>query len=269
MPRVGFKYYATDALTLRGGIGRFSGGTPNVWFNGPFTKDGITLVQAPESAINSYFAALEGPVDIFNVPQEIQDAMVRGTGSLDYTDPDFVLPSDWRLQIAADYEFANGMVWTNELLVARTKDDVVWYNTAVTPLDENGNLNYAADGIRLIQSSIYEGDLAENFDIMMTNSDEDGKRRIFTSSLSKSWDNGLTVTTSYTNQDIEDLQAGSSSRNQSNYQYNVGINRNEMLAARGHYEQEHIFKFTVNYTTELFAGYDTKINLKYKLILVS
>ena len=264
MPRVSFKYYATDALTVRGGVGRFSGGVPNVWFNGPFTKDGITLVQAPESVINSYFAGLEGPVDIFNIPQEIQDAMVRGTGSLDYTDPDFVLPSDWRIQIAADYVFENGIAWTNELMLAKTKDDVVWYNTAIQPLDENGSLNYAADGIRLIQTSIYEGDLAQNYDIMMTNSDEDGSRTIFTSALTKGFDNGLTLTASYTNQDIEDLQAGSSSRNQSNYQYFVGVNRNEMRPGRGHYEQEHVFKFTVNYTTELFEGYDTKINLYFE-----
>ena len=264
MPRVSFKWYAGDQLTVRGGLGRFSGGVPNVWFNGPFTKDGITLVQAPESVINSYFANSTDPVDIFTIPQEIQDAMQRGTGSLDYTDPDFTLPYDWRIQLAADYEFEDGYVWSNEVLYVKTKNDVVWYNTALNPLDENGNLNYAADGERLIQTSIYEGDLAQNYDIMMTNSDESGKRFIFTTSLNKIWDNGFSLSTSYTNQQVEDLQAGSSSRNQSNYQYNVGVNRNEMRAARGHYESEHMFKISLGYETQLFEGYDTRVNLYFE-----
>jgi hypothetical protein len=264
MPRVSFEWFAADNLTVRGGIGRFSGGVPNVWFNGPFTKDGITLVGAPESVINDYIAKTTEPLDIFNVPQDIQDAMERCTGCLDYTDPNFTLPSDWRFQLAVDYTFDGGYAWTNELMYAKTQNDVVWYNTAISPWGENGSMNYAADGVRLIQASIYEGDLAENHDIMMTNSDEDGKRLIFTTALSKAWDNGLYISTSYTNQDIQDVQAGSSSRNQSNYQYNVGVNRNEMRAARGHYEQEHIFKFSINYTAEFFEGYDTKINLFFE-----
>jgi outer membrane receptor for ferrienterochelin and colicin len=264
MPRVGFKWFLDEQMTVRGGIGRFYGGTPNVWFNGPFTKDGITLVQAPESVINDYFATTDQPVDLFEIPQEIRDAMQRGTGSLDYTDPNFTLPSDWRAQIAIDYEFENGYTWSNEFLYVKTKDDVVWYNTALTPLDENGSINYAADGIRIIQSSIYEGDLAQNYDIMMTNSDEGGKRAVFTTALTKFWDNGASLRTSYTNQSIVDLQAGSSSRNQSNYQYNVGVNRNEMRPARGHYEQEHVFKLTLGYETQFFEGYNTNISLYFE-----
>jgi len=214
--------------------------------------------------VNGYFANSTDPVDIFNIPQAIQDSMTRGAGSVDYTDPDFKLPSDWRVQLAADFVFGDGYSWVNELLYAKTQNEAVWFNTAVSPLDENGSMNYAADGIRLIQSSIYEGDLVENFDIMMTNSDDDGKRIVFTTSLAKVWDSGVSMMTSYTNQNIEDSQAGSSSRNQSNYQYNVGINRNEMMSARGHYEQEHTFKLTLGYKTEFFEGYETNINLFFE-----
>ncbi len=50
LPRIGFKYYATEALTINGGIGRFQGGIPNVWYNNSFQNDGITFVEAPQSA---------------------------------------------------------------------------------------------------------------------------------------------------------------------------------------------------------------------------
>ena len=33
MPRFGFTFEASDALTLRGGVGIFSGGNPNVWLS--------------------------------------------------------------------------------------------------------------------------------------------------------------------------------------------------------------------------------------------
>ncbi len=264
MPRVSFKWFLTDDLTLRGGLGRFAGGIPNVWYNGPFTKDGITLVAAPESVINDYFAGLDTPVDITQIPQPIQDAMQAGAGSTNYTDPNFKLPSDWRLQFAADWTFGDGYSWTNEIMLAKSKDEAVWFDTSITPLDENGSLNYAADGVRLIQRSIYEGDLAQNFDIMMTNSELDGSKVIFTTALSKEWDNGISVSTSYTNQNIEDSQPGSSSRNQSNYKHNVGINRNQEMSTTGHYEQEHSFKVTFGYNTELFEGYNTQVNMFFE-----
>ncbi|MCJ8273788.1 MAG: TonB-dependent receptor, partial [Psychrosphaera sp.] len=264
MPRVSFKWFVADELTLRGGLGRFSGGVPNVWYNGPFTKDGITLVAAPESVINDYFANLDTPVDITSIPQAIQDSMQAGAGSTNYTDPNFKLPSDWRLQLAADWVIGDGYAWTNEIMYAKTQNEAVWFDTSLTPLDENGSLNYAADGVRLIQSSIYDGDKAQNFDIMMTNSDLDGKKLIFTTSLTKEWDNGISVSTSYTNQDIEESQPGSSSRNQSNYKHNIGINRNQVMSTTGHYEQKHTFKLTFGYNTELFEGYNTQINMYFE-----
>ena len=228
--------------------------------------DGITLVSAPESVINDYFANTDDPADFTQVPQPIQDAMQPGSGSTNYTDPNFKLPSDWRVELAVDYTFDIPMVgddfsWTNTILYVQMQDEAVWYNTALVPLDENGSLNYAADGVRLIQSSIYEGDAAENFDIMMTNAEEKGHKRVFTSFLQKSWDNGFNFSFSYTNQDIEENQAGSSSRNQSNYKHLAGVNRNEAFVARGHYETEHSFKMTLGYNTELFEGYETRVNL--------
>lgn len=264
MPRVSFKWFAADDLTIRGGFGKFSGGIPNVWYNNPFTKDGITLVTAPESAVNEYFADLEGPADFTRVPQAIQDSLVQGNGSTNYTDPNFDIPHDWRVQLAADYTFGDGYNWTNEVLYVKTKDEAVWFNTALTPLDEDGNLNFAADGVRLIQSSIYEGDLSENFDIMMTNSDEDGRKVVFTTALSKTFDNGFSFMASYTNQDIEESHVGSSSRAQSNYKHVVGVNRNEVMSTTGHYEQEHTFKITLGYNTQFFEGYDTQINLYWE-----
>ncbi|WP_109341113.1 TonB-dependent receptor [Saliniradius amylolyticus] len=263
MPRVGFRYYASDDITVRGGIGRFYGGVPNVWYNNPFTKDGITLVSAPESVVNDYFANTSAPADFTQVPQTIRDSLMRGAGSTNYTDPNFDLPSDWRAQIGVDYSFdiagiGNNFQLSSELLYMIKKDEPVWLNTAIEPV---GTMT---DGERLIQDSIYEGDLAENFDIMMTNAEEDGKSIIFTAKLAKEWDNGLHFTASYANQNIEENTPGSSSRAQSNYKHYIVKNRNHPFAGRGHYEVEHMFKLNLGYEKEFFSGYETSINLFFE-----
>ena len=261
LPRIGFKYYATEALTINGGIGRFQGGIPNVWYNNSYQNDGITFVAAPQSAINDYYAA--NPADITVVPDEIKNTLVQGAGSTNYVDPNFELPSSIRSQIGFEYDFdsallGNGFKWQAEIAYHIKENEAVWHNTAIRPVGT------AADGDRLIQESIYTGDLQDNFDIAMTNSSEDGRSVVFSTALAKEWDNGLYISTSYAHQDITEAASGSSSRAQSNYQYNITQNRNEDLAHRGSYEVEHSFKINVSYNTEFFAGYATKFNMYFE-----
>lgn len=258
LPRVNVTWLATDDITVRGGVGRFQGGIPNVWYTNPFTNDGITLVSASQNAVNDYYD--NNPVvDITQVPQEIQDSMAKGAGSTNYNDHNYELPSSWRAQLGFDLMFdvpvlGDNFKWTTEFMYHIKENEAVWKNTSI----EQAGL--AADGERVINESIYSGDLEDNFDIMMTNAEEDGRSLILSTALAKAWDNGISMTMSYAHQDVTENQAGSSSRAQSNYKHNVIKNRNQDMVARGHYEVEHSFKMTFNYNTELFAGYQTNFN---------
>ena len=261
LPRVGFKYYATENLTISGGIGRFQGGIPNVWYNNSYQKDGITLVDAPASVIDDYYA--NNPADITQVPGVIQDSLVKGAGSTNYIDPNFKLPSSIRTQVGFEYDFdsellGNGFKWQAEIAYHKKENEAVWHNTAIRPVGT------AADGERLIQESIYSGNLQDNFDIAMTNASEDGRSIILSTAIAKEWDNGLYISTSYAHQDITEASSGSSSQAQSNYQHSVTKNRNEDLAQRGAYEVEHSFKINLSYRTEFFAGYNTKFDVYFE-----
>ncbi|ALO35186.1 hypothetical protein CMT41_10980 [Colwellia sp. MT41] len=262
LPRVNLTWFATDDLTVRAGVGRFQGGIPNVWYNNPFQNDGITLVSAPDSAITDYYD--NNPVvDITQVPQAIQDAMTKGAGSTNYTDPNFELPSSWRTQLGFDLMFdvpmlGNNFKWTSEVMYHIKENEAVWKNTAIR------SVGLAADGERVINESIYSGDLEDNFDIMMTNAENNGRSIILSTALAKEWDNGIGITMSYAHQDVTENQAGSSSRAQSNYKHNVIKNRNEDMVARGHYEVEHSFKMTFSYNTEFFSGYQTRFNAYFE-----
>lgn len=262
LPRFSFKYYTDSSLVVRGGLGRFYGGVPNVWYTNPFTKDGVTLVQAPASVIADYYE--NNTVSGFDsVPEEIQDSMAQGNGSTNYTDPNFELPSDWRAQLALDYELdipylGDMFNATTSLMYKRIEDQPVWYNTAI---QEAGR---AADGERIIYESRYEGDRAQNYDIMLTNAPEDGRAFIFSQSLAKQWENGLSFTASYTYQDVEDNGAGSSSQAASNYKHYVAKSRNQAFTATGNFETEHSLKITLGYKKEFFADYETRFNLYYE-----
>lgn len=261
LPRVGFKYYATEALTINGGVGRFQGGIPNVWYNNSFQKDGLTFVDAPQSVIDGYYA--NNNVDFTQVPDEIKGSLVQGAGSTNYIDPNFKLPSSIRAQVGFDYEFdseflGNGFKWQAEIAYHKKENEAVWHNTAIKPVGTT------ADGDRIIYEGIYEGDLKDNFDIAMTNSAEDGRSVIFSTALAKEWDNGLYISTSYAHQDITEASGGSSSQAQSNYKHTITQSRNVDLAQRGAYEVEHSFKVNVSYNTELFSGYQTKFNMYFE-----
>lgn len=264
LPRVNIEWRASDDLTVSAGVGRFQGGIPNVWYNNPFQNDGLTYVAAPESAIDKYYVEDNNSVDSFAVvPEEIQNSLVQGAGSTNYTDPNFKLPSSWRARLATDYNFSvagfvDNVNWSTEFMYHVKENEAVWTNTAMV---ESG---LAADGERVIYESRYSGDLANNYDIQMTNAKDDGRSIIISTALNKRWDNGLSVNMSYAYQDVTENQAGSSSTAKSSYSYNVIKNRNQDFVARGHYEVEHSLKINISYETQLFEGYNTNFDLFFE-----
>jgi outer membrane receptor for ferrienterochelin and colicin len=262
LPRINMEWVFSEDLTLSAGIGRFQGGIPNVWYNNPFQNDGITLVAASGNAIDDYYEDTLVDPD-FSVPSEIISSLNKGAGNTNYTDPDFKLPSSWRSRIAADYTFdiaglGDNFSWSTELMYHVKENEAVWTNTALV------NPTTAADGERIINESRYTGDLKDNFDIQMTNAEDNGRTIILSTALAKRWDNGLSMTMSYAHQDVEENHAGSSSRAQSNYKHNVVKSRNTDFVARGNYEVEHNLKINLGYETEFFAGYKTNINLFFE-----
>jgi hypothetical protein len=99
---------------------------------------------------------------------------------------------------------------------------------------------------------------------MLTNSGKDGRSIILSTILSKKWDSGVTMTTSYSNQDITDAHTSTSSTASSNYGFNTAINRNEAIVGRSAFETEHRFVLNLGYEHEFFQGYATNINMFFE-----
>ena len=262
LPRFSFNWDLNDTMTLRGGVGRYSGGKPNVWTANSFTNDGITLVSAPTSVTNAVIADPDN-VNFTDVPQAVRDAMTPGSGSTNYIDPDYELESDWRFQLGWDQELTipwvgDGFLWSTEFNYSKKENSSFWVDTSRV---EAGR---TADGERIIYESIYTGDLASNYDLMLTNADDDGRSIIWTTNLQKDWQNGFSLFMAYTNQDITEANPGTSSTASSNYQYNVALNRNEELVGTGYYEVEHRFLINLGYAANWFGDNETRFNLFYE-----
>ncbi|RVU32031.1 TonB-dependent receptor [Rheinheimera riviphila] len=255
LPRAGFKYIATDDLTLRGGVGRFSGGQPTVWISNSYSNVGIGTGDRSLSNLTG--------VKITEVPQALKNAVAGVTtgGNTNLVDPNFELPSDWRFQLAADYVFSLPVIgddinWTTELMYVRKQDSAQWRDVSILDSEQVAT---TPDGLR----KIYR-DTDGVVDIMLTNAEDDGRSKIFSTMLSKNWESGFNVTTSYTNQDITEGAPATSSTAGSNYGNNPVINRNESIVGRSTFETEHRFVVNFGYETELFSGYATNVNLWFE-----
>ncbi|MEY8252602.1 MAG: TonB-dependent receptor, partial [Colwellia sp.] len=262
LPRVSFNWQLSDDLTLRGGLGRFSGGMPLIWISNAYLNDGVTNVSAPQTAVDTTIADPDN-VMFDQVPLSLQSSLVPGNGSVSTVASDFEIPSDWRYQLAADVLFdisilgdaGENFAWTTEFIYVDRQDAARWHEQSRVKIAE------AVDG-----RTIW-GDLAgrEGFrDIQLTNSSDGGQSTIITTALNKTWHSGLSVNVSYTNQDITEANAGTGTHAYSNYYSDIVINRNEPLVGRAYYEIEHRLVVNLAYQHEFFAGYNTAFNLFFE-----
>lgn len=260
LPRIGFRWYVDDSVTLRGGMGIYTGGQPNVWVTNSYTNNGMTFVQTPLSVRNS-IVTNPSLVDFNKVPDAAKNSLKAG-GFTNYIDPNFKLPTDNRFQLAIDYNFdlpviGDDITATLDTTYIQSKNTASWLDTS-RQFSSN-----ASDG-RIIYKSRYSNDLRDNYDIIMTNLDETLSSRIISASLAKSWESGVRLTTSYTNQDTEEANSGTSSRAVSNFGNNVVINRNEPLVGASTNQIEHRFVVNLGYNVDFFDGYETKFNLFFE-----
>ena len=261
MPRLGVTYdLAGSNTTLRGGVGLFSGGNPNVWISNSFSNDGVTIVVPDNSGVidptcagvMSSAAALSN-VDAFNVAQEVQNCMFQGAGDVEFTDPGFDIPSSWRLNLAVDHEFdflGGGWLFTAEMVLSEVGKAAEWRDLARTEIG-----TAAADG-----RPIY--DVPPVYDVMLTNT-SDGFSRTYSLSLAKNWATRAGVfdaTIHYTYMDAEDVNPSQSSTVSSNFGRPATFDRNGRTLRPSDFLVEHRFNGTIDWQKDLFGDNVTRVS---------
>ncbi|EJI85285.1 OmpA family Oar-like outer membrane protein [Alishewanella aestuarii B11] len=268
LPRFGIKWDATDDLTLRGGFGRFSGGQPTVWVSNSYSNPGVgigNLEIDPANNVNAALANALENISISEIPTVALDRVSNSTtfAGTNLVDPNFKLPSDWRFLVAADYRldipyFGDNVMWTTEFTYKKPKDSAFWVDASMLGKESGTTL----DGGRFLYTLNQVG--GRTTDIMLTNSDKEGRSKIFSTMLSKNWSNGLSMTTSYTHQDITDAHTSTSATAGSNYGFNTSINRNFADVGTSTFETKHRLVLNLGYEHEFFAGYKTNFNMFFE-----
>ena len=280
-PRLGFNWKVSDRLQLRGSAGLFGGGSPNVWIsnsysnpgptlgriqvrradNGTFTISGLTGLSAGQ--VQTLGAAtLNNVSGGTGVPQALIDA-IRTTGTANSPtnalDPNFNVPSQWRVSGSLDYNANLGPLGDDwrlgvDMIWSRAKDALDWTDLRSVA---TGTL---PDGRTRYQVLPGQG-TTTNTDILLYNVDKGHSWNIVTR-FNKRWDNGLRLQGSYTFQRARDFNPGTSSVAFSNYTNSAaGIDPNSSAYGISNYQRDNAFRLVAGYDTNLFGENNTRFEL--------
>ncbi len=280
-PRLGLNWKVSDRLQLRGSAGLFGGGSPNVWISNSYSNPGPTLgrIQVRRAndgtfTISGLSGLSDGQVQSLGaatlnnvsggtgVPQALIDA-VRTTGTAasptNALDPNFNVPSQWRVSGSLDYNANLGPLGDDwrlgvDVIWSRAKDALDWTDLRSVA---TGTL---PDGRTRYQVLPGQG-TTTNTDILLYNVDKGHSWNIVTR-FNKRWDNGLRLQGSYTFQRARDFNPGTSSVAFSNYSNSAaGIDPNSSAYGISNYQRDNAFRLVAGYDTNLFGENNTRFEL--------
>ena len=256
LPRFGFTYLLNEDVTVRGSIGRYAGGNPNVWISNSYSNDGVSKQGFGRRNFEAPSTILSSPT-----AEAIAAIEAGGDGSVsNFIDPDFDIPSQWTYMLNSDVTLdipylGDGFAWTTTAIYTQKEDSAEWINAAL--LQEGDVVGSTLSG----ELPFYD---TRELEIMLTNADRDGRSVILSTGIAKEWDNGISFDMSYTNQDITEGNPGGSSTARSNYRFGHFLDHQETQIGTSPYETEHRFVLNLGYKTEFFEGYATRFNLFFE-----
>jgi hypothetical protein len=253
MPRVGVSYVPIDQLNLRAGGGLYSGGTPTVWVSNSFTNDGVGI----DSAFSND-PMVVGGFDGRNIPQGLKDGIVAGNGNVDALDPDFKVPSIWKVGGGADWAFVKrGMIKFNYTF-SKTRDGVFWRDLRrdLASLPNNTPVGTLPDGRPLYDNDPAGGQFntRRGFDMLLTNTNR-GYGHAASLVVEKSWPFGLFLSGSYAYQHVLEVNPANSARSVSNYGLAAVDNPENPTLAISNYEREHRLTAAIEFSRSIIGDF--------------
>jgi hypothetical protein len=261
LPRISFKWLPTDDLTVRGGIGRFSGGSPGVWLSNSYSNDGVisddvndfgsgntyNVPTTPDAATGQYI-----PADVLATL-----ANTAPDGSVNALRPDFEIPTTTKFSLGAAYYadlpvLGEGWLFSADVLYNKLDNATYWYDqrcenpVAVSP-----------DG-----RGVY--DCSEGPEALVVGSFDGGDSTLYALSASNDWDTDFgrfDMFASYTHSDVKDIGYGTSATATSNYSDFAAYDRQSPRVGTSSFQTEHNFKLRFNWRKELVEGYQTKVSV--------
>ncbi|WP_426163147.1 TonB-dependent receptor [Sandarakinorhabdus sp. DWP1-3-1] len=281
-PRTAISWKASDRLNIRATAGLFAGGNPNVWIsnnysnpgptlgsvtvqrlaNGTFSINGIPTAGLDVQALGA--ATLNNVTGGTGVPDQLSQ-LIATTGSAasptNVLDPDFQIPSQWRVSGTVDYAANLGFLGDDWNFGA----DVVWsrVKNALTYTDlrsiPNTTVNGGATPDGRPRYQAFNAAAGQNTDLFLTNTDR-GYSWNVVARVAKDWDNGFYMSAAYTFQRSKDVNSGTSSTAGSNYGNAAsGIDPNNGAYGTSNYQIDDAYRLQIGYEKAWFGDNKTRI----------
>jgi outer membrane receptor for ferrienterochelin and colicin len=294
-PRLAVEYQASDRLSLRGGVGLFSGGNPNVWVSNSYSNDGLRNLQYEARApLATGFQLAQNILTTPNIGDErgagqtvnpngalwgIPDYLYNlvSSGAADSTvnaiDPDFDPASEWKFSLGATYEANLGPLGDDYLIqldFLRSRSE-----SSATVVDKALEIIGASPDGRPIYKRIDRADpdclslatvktsacsTRQQNDLVLTNAGQ-SYRDIYSATISKDYDWGLSWSLGYAKVKAEDARSMTSSVAFSNWTSNAVTDINNLPRATSNYEIPNRFTLNVSYEHDWFEDFTTRVSL--------
>ena len=283
-PRLSFDYKPVRNLTIRGGVGVFAAGTPDIYFSNSYSNTGAnqnriaSVIRATPvggnaltctapytganaavctAALNNVQGTLGTIPAVVNtyLTTNIASLATAGTASVS---PDFRIPSQTRATLSADYRFF-GIDFGADYVYSSV-------NSGVTFTDlRSGQIGVLPDGrprYSFVPTAGIVGQTVDtNTDIQIRNIGL-GRSHVFVVRFEKEFKNlGLTFGGSYTYQDVKDVSNATSSVAASLYNAQAAVDPNNAAYGRSSDETKWQFKYSVGYDHAWFGDYRTIVQL--------
>lgn len=266
LPRVSFEYFASDTTTVRGGIGRFSGGSPAVWISNSYSNDGVISDSVSLRGQQVIVPTTPDPSTGQYIPQDVLNTLASEApdGSVNAIHPDFEIPTTLKVSLGVAHEaelsFVEGWLFSADILYNKLENATYWYdqrcqNPVDTAPDGRGVYNCGSD---------LDNDDRRDPEAIVINSVDAGKGFLYALSASKLWDTDygrVSFFASYTHADVKDIGYGTSSTATSNYSDFAAYDRQRPSAGTSNFQTEHLLKMRFNWSKEFFEGYRTKVSV--------
>jgi hypothetical protein len=275
-PRIGFEWDPRTRFILRGGIGKFAGGAPDVFLSNSFSNTGQLTNSIDIQRTTTAAGCNSGDLTFCNsallnvsgstFPASVTQFLATNTGSLaaapvNAIDPDYRLPAQWRSTLSASYEanlgpLGDGWLFGADLLYG-------WTAAANTYVDlrsvQIGTLPDGRPRYGRTTQGILPGDTNQtNQDLVLTSTGQ-GRSIVGVVRFEKNWDWGLGIGASYTRADIKDVNPITSATAGSLYGNAAMADPNNAAYGRSIYEFTNSVKFNVDFDREFFGDYGTRI----------
>lgn len=242
-PRLGFIYkIPEESLTIRGGIGLFTGRVPLVWPGGVYNNNGISLAGIARSNVafkadpfGQYTAADFG----ITVPVP--------SGQVDLIAKDFKLNKVFRISMAADKQLGKKWKLSFEAIFTKNINEINYTRVDILPANLKSvgvdvrdvyslsGSNTAAIPTRANGTTPYTG--------VYLLSNREGKKGFsynFVTTLDKSWDNNWAFNANYSFGNSIVINEGTSSQNNSQWRFMEAVNgRNKIDRSTSDFDPGH------------------------------